>query len=103
MTHGEHTKATQLLRSVKHDRGKTTRHLGVQTNLDTCLDLKDNNVHCVRQVSLSNNNNNNNNNKTRQHFYTKLENYVDGLKAVVLEKLQEAKRFPNMKSGVPNT
>ena len=65
MTHGEHTKATQLLRSVKHDRGKTTGHLGVQTNLDTCLDLKDNNVHCVRQVSLYNNNN------THSHTHTK--------------------------------
>ena len=49
MTHGEHTKATQFLRSVKDNRGETTGHFGVQTNLDTCLDLKHNNVHCVKQ------------------------------------------------------
>lgn len=49
MTHGQHTKASQLLGSVKHDRGKTTGHLGVQTNLDTCLDLKSKNIHYVTQ------------------------------------------------------
>lgn len=58
MTHGEHTKATQFLRSVKHNRRKTTGHLGVQTNLYTCLDLKHNNVHYVRWVKLNNNNKN---------------------------------------------
>lgn len=64
MTHGEHTKATQFLRSVEDDGGKTTGHLGVQTNLDTCLDLKHNNVHCVRQANLNKTNNNNNKHTT---------------------------------------
>ena len=39
MAHGQHAKATQLFGSVEDYRGKATRHFGVQTDLDTCLDL----------------------------------------------------------------
>lgn len=39
MSHGKHSKSTQLLRGVKHHRRETTRHFGVQPNLDTGLDL----------------------------------------------------------------
>lgn len=39
MTHGQHAQTTQLLRGVKDHRWETTRHFGVQTNLDTGLDL----------------------------------------------------------------
>lgn len=39
MAHGEHAESTQLLRGVEHNRGEPTWHLGVEANLDTCLDL----------------------------------------------------------------
>lgn len=39
MAHGEHAESSQLLRGVEHNRRETTRHLGVEANLDTCLDL----------------------------------------------------------------
>lgn len=39
MSHGKHSQSTQLLRGVKHHRRETAGHFGVQTNLDTGLDL----------------------------------------------------------------
>lgn len=39
MTHGQHAKPAQLFRCIKDHRGETARHFGVQTDLDTCLDL----------------------------------------------------------------
>lgn len=42
MTHREHTKTSQLLWSVKDNWRESTGHLGVQTNLDTSLDLEKN-------------------------------------------------------------
>lgn len=39
MTHGQHTKATQLFGRIKDNRGETARHFGVEANLDTCLNL----------------------------------------------------------------
>ena len=39
MTHGEHTQTPQLLRGIEHNRGESTGHLGVETNLNTGLDL----------------------------------------------------------------
>lgn len=40
MAHGQHTKSSQLFWSVKYNRREPTRHLGIQPNLDTCLDLE---------------------------------------------------------------
>lgn len=39
VSHGKHSQSSQLLRGVKHHRRETTRHFGVQPNLDTGLDL----------------------------------------------------------------
>lgn len=39
MAHGQHAKATQLFGCVEHYRRETARHFGVETDLDTCLDL----------------------------------------------------------------
>ena len=39
MTHGQHTKASQLLGCVKHNGREPTGHLRIQTNLDTSLNL----------------------------------------------------------------
>lgn len=39
MTHGQHAKAAQLFRCIKDHRWEAARHFGVQTNLDTGLDL----------------------------------------------------------------
>lgn len=39
MAHGQHAETTQLFGSVEDDRRETTRHLGVQADLDTRLDL----------------------------------------------------------------
>ena len=41
MSHGQHTKTTKLFWCVKHNWRETAGHLGVQTNLDTCLNLKE--------------------------------------------------------------
>lgn len=43
MAHGQHTKSSQLFWSVKYNRREPTRHLGIQPDLDTCLDLEDKN------------------------------------------------------------
>ena len=40
MAHGQHTKSSQLFWSVKYNRREPTRHLGIQPDLDTCLDLE---------------------------------------------------------------
>ena len=39
MTHRKHTETTELLRRVEHYWGETRRHLRVQADLDTRLDL----------------------------------------------------------------
>lgn len=39
VTHGQHAQATQLLGRIKHHRWETGGHLGVESNLNTCLDL----------------------------------------------------------------
>ena len=39
MAHWEHAKSTQLLRGVENDRRESTWHLGVEANLNSCLDL----------------------------------------------------------------
>ena len=39
MTHRQHAQTTQLLGCVEHDWRETRRHLTVQANLDTRLDL----------------------------------------------------------------
>jgi len=39
VSHRQHAKTSKLLRRVEHDRWETTRHLGVEADLDTCLDL----------------------------------------------------------------
>ena len=39
VTHGQHAEASELLGCVEHDRREATRHLGVETDLDTRLDL----------------------------------------------------------------
>ena len=39
MAHGQHAKATQLFGSVEDYRRETARHLGVEPDLDTCLNL----------------------------------------------------------------
>ena len=39
MTHGEHTQTPQLFGGIEHNGGESTGHLGVETNLNTGLDL----------------------------------------------------------------
>lgn len=39
MAHGQHTKTTQLFGSIEDYWRETTGHFGVETDLDTCLDL----------------------------------------------------------------
>ena len=39
VTHGQHTQAAQLLRRVEHHGRETTRHFGVESDLDTRLNL----------------------------------------------------------------
>lgn len=39
MSHGQHAQPSQLLGGVENDRGEATGHLGVETDLDTGLDL----------------------------------------------------------------
>lgn len=39
VAHGQHAKATQLFGSVEDYRRETARHFGVETDLDTCLNL----------------------------------------------------------------
>lgn len=39
MAHGQHAQTPQLLRGVEDHRRKTAWHFGVQTNLNTSLDL----------------------------------------------------------------
>ena len=39
VSHGEHAQASQLLGSVEHHGREAARHLGVQADLDTGLDL----------------------------------------------------------------
>ena len=39
MTHRQHAQTSELLWRVEHHRWETTRHLGVETDLDSGLDL----------------------------------------------------------------
>lgn len=39
VTHGQHAQATQLLGRIKHHGREPGGHLGVESNLNTCLDL----------------------------------------------------------------
>ena len=39
VTHRQHAEPTELLRRVEDDRREATRHLGVETDLDACLNL----------------------------------------------------------------
>ena len=42
MSHWQHTQTTQFFGRVEDDRWETTGHLGIQTNLNTRLDLNKN-------------------------------------------------------------
>ena len=39
VAHRQHAEASELLRRVEHDRREPARHLGVEADLDTSLDL----------------------------------------------------------------
>jgi len=39
VAHRQHAETSELLRRVEHDRREPTRHLRVESDLDTCLDL----------------------------------------------------------------
>lgn len=39
MAHGQHAQTSEFLGRVEHHRGEPARHLGVETDLDTSLDL----------------------------------------------------------------
>ena len=39
MSHGQHSEASQFLRRVEDDRRKSGGHFGIESDLDTSLDL----------------------------------------------------------------
>ena len=41
VSHGQHAQPSQLLRGIEDNWREPTGHLGVESNLDTCLDLGD--------------------------------------------------------------